>query len=91
LRYRRDSYCRFKKLYQLSGEFALQEISRKKTIESNRLEPHIEQAVVNMAYEFPAYGQYRVANQLRLQGIMVSGIGVRSIWLRHDLQSSKKG
>jgi hypothetical protein len=44
-----------------------------------------------MAYEFPAYGQYRVANQLRLQGIMVSGIGVRSIWLRHDLQSSKKG
>jgi GH35 family endo-1,4-beta-xylanase len=43
-----------------------------------------------MADEFPAYGQYRVANQLRLQGIMVSGIGVRSIWLRHDLQSFKK-
>ncbi|OCG17101.1 hypothetical protein A9G24_03520 [Gilliamella sp. App6-5] len=33
----------------------------------------------------------RVANQLRLQGIMVSGSGVRSIWLRHDLESFKKG
>ncbi len=43
-----------------------------------------------MAYEFPVYGRHRVANQLRLQGIMVSGSGVRSIWLRHDLESFKK-
>ena len=44
-----------------------------------------------MADEFPAYGQHRVANRLRLQGIMVSGSGVRSIWLRHDLENFKKG
>lgn len=43
-----------------------------------------------MAYEYPAYGQHRVANQLRQEGIMVSGSGVRSIWLRHDLESFKK-
>jgi hypothetical protein len=90
LGYCRDSYYRFKKLYEQGGELALQEICRKKPIEKNRVEPHIEQAVVNMAYEFPAYGQHRVANQLRLQGIMVSGSGVRSIWLRHDLESFKK-
>ncbi len=79
LGYSRDSYYRFKKLYEQGGELALQEISRKKSIEKNRVEPHIEQAVVNMAYEFPAYGQHRVTNQLRLPGIMVSGSGVRSI------------
>jgi hypothetical protein len=44
-----------------------------------------------MAYEFPAYGQHRVANQLPLQGIMVSGCSVRSIWLRYDLQIFKEG
>jgi hypothetical protein len=44
-----------------------------------------------MAYEFPAYEQHRVTNQLRLQGIMVSDSGIRSIWLRHDLECFKKG
>jgi hypothetical protein len=44
-----------------------------------------------MVYEFPAYEQHQVANQLRLQKIMVSGRGIHSIWLRHDLESFKKG
>ena len=52
--------------------------------------PEVEEAVVEMAYEYPAYGQTRVANELRKRGILVSGGGVRSIWQRHDLESFKK-
>ena len=38
----------------------------------------------------PKLGLLELANQLRQEGIMVSGSGVRSIWLRHDLESFKK-
>jgi D-alanyl-D-alanine carboxypeptidase len=50
----------------------------------------IEQAVVNFAIEQPAYGQLRVSNELKQQGILVSPGGVRSIWLRQDLETLAK-
>lgn len=87
--YSRDTYYRYKHLYEAGGEEALQEISRKKPILANRVDPTIEEAVVNMAIEFPAYGQLRVSNELKKQGILVSPGGVRSVWLRHELNSFK--
>lgn len=88
--YSRDSFYRFKDLYDEHGEAGLQEISRKKPIIKNRVDPKVEEAVVAFAIENPAYGQLRVSNTLKQRGLFVSPGGVRSIWLRHNLETFKK-
>jgi len=88
--YSRDSFYRFKELYDEQGEEGLREISRRKPNRKNRVDPVIEEAVLALALENPALGQLRVSNTLKQDGIFVSPGGVRSIWLRHNLETFKK-
>jgi transposase InsO family protein len=86
----RQHFYDIKKAYEEHGIEGLKEKTRRKPCIKNRVAPEVEEAVLKMAIECPAYGQARAANELRKDGVLVSGGGVRSIWQRHNLETFKK-
>jgi len=56
----------------------------------NRVAPEIEQAVIALALEPPAWGQVPVANELRKRAHSITAAGVRCVWQRHDLETMKE-
>ncbi len=86
----RDTFYRYQSAVEKGGVEALLDANRKKPNLRNRVDEATEAAVVAFAVEQPAFGQVRVSNELRKRGIFVSPSGVRSIWLRRDLESFRK-
>ena len=86
----RDTFYRYQELVEDGGLDALIDKSRRSPNIKNRVDEVTEQAVIKYAVDYPAHGQHRTSNELRKQGVFVSGSGVRSIWLRHGLENFKK-
>jgi len=86
----RDTFYRYQELVESGDVDSLINKSRRVPNLKNRVDDATEQAVIDFAIQFPAYGQHRTSNELRKNGVFISGSGVRSIWLRHDLENFKK-
>ena len=86
----RDTFYRYKSAVDEGGIESLLDKSRRTPNLKNRTDEVTEKAVLEIAIEFPAYGQLRVSNELRKRGVFVSPSGVRCIWLRNNLASMKQ-
>lgn len=86
----RDTFYRYQELADQGGVDALINQSRRTPNIKNRIDPNLELAVCQYATEQPAHGQVRVSNELRKRGVFVSPSGVRSVWMRNDLENFKK-
>ena len=85
----RDTFYRYKSAVEEGGVQALFDQNRRKPNLKNRIDENIEQAVLAHAIEYPAHGQHRASNELRKQGVFVSGSGVRCVWVRNNLGNFK--
>lgn len=83
----RQHYYDIKSALQEEGIEGLLEKARNKPRITNRVAPEIEERLLSYSLEYPTHGQARTANELRKLGIILSAGGVRSIWLRHRLET----
>ena len=67
----RDTFYRYKTAAEEGGVEALLDKSRRVPNHKNRVDPVVEDAVLKVALDFPAYGQVRVSNELRLSLIHI--------------------
>lgn len=86
----RDTFYRYKSAHDEGGVEALFNKNKKIPNLKNRVDEQTENEVVTYAFKQPAHGQTRASNELRKEGVFISPSGVRSIWLRHSLESFKQ-
>lgn len=91
LGYSRDTFYRLKNRFEQDGLDGLQELSRRKPNRKNRVAEEVEQAVCELAVEYPAFGQVRAAAKLfETKEVQLSPAGIRGIWQRNSLETKKK-
>lgn len=86
----RDTLYRYQELVKTGGIDALINHSLITPKIKNRVDNETEQVVLKYVIDFPAHGQARTSNELRTLEVFISPSGVRSIWLRNDLENFKK-
>lgn len=84
----RQHYYDIKNTLAEEGVEGLMEKSRKVARVGNRFSSEIENAILAYSLHNPTHGQQRLANELnRDYKWTLSGGGVRSVWLRHKLET----
>lgn len=86
----RDTFYRYQEAVETGGVEALVDKSRRRANRKNRVPMEVEEAVLRLAIEYPAYGQVRAANELRKEGISLSPAGVRCVWMRNNVENIDK-
>ena len=84
--YSRQQFYEIRRNFQTFGsEGLLDRLPGPRGPHPNRVEPHVEEVILEYCLRHPTHGPLRVSQQLALQGIQVSSGGVRGVWSRHEI------
>ncbi len=86
--YSRQQFYEIRRNFQTYGaEGLIDRLPGAKGPHPNRVATEVEEAILAHSLKYPTHGCLRVAQELALQGIMVSSTGVRGVWSRHQLET----
>lgn len=81
----RSNFYKIKRAYERSGYLALQPAPRRKPRMPNAFSEAVVERVLEETRKFPSYSYNRIAARLCVQGLKISGSGVRKVWERRGL------
>ena len=83
----RKTYYQIKKAYDEGGVEALSPKLRRSPNLKNRVQEHVEEAVLKLSQENPTFGKKKISRILKGQGIQISPNTVRAVWDRNEMVS----
>ena len=86
----RSQFYEYKRAFQERGLEGLVDRPPVPGTFPNETPGEVREKVVRLSIEHPAWGQVRISDQLRLEGISVSPSTVRNIWLKEGLETRYK-
>lgn len=86
----RSQFYEYKRAFQEEGFSGLMDRPPIPRSFSNETTAEIKEKIIKHSTDHPAWGQVRVSDQLRLEGIQVSPSTIRNIWLKEGLESKYK-
>jgi transposase InsO family protein len=86
----RSQFYEYKRAFQEEGFSGLMDRPPIPRTFPNETPAEIKEKVIKLSIDHPAWGQVRVSDQLRLEGIQVSPSTIRNIWLKDGLESKYK-
>lgn len=89
--YSRQQFYEIRRNYQTYGaEGLIDRLPGPKGPHPNRVAEEVEKVILDHCLKHPTQGCQMVADLLALQGVQVSSMGVRGVWMRHDLLTKEK-
>jgi transposase InsO family protein len=86
----RSQFYEYKRAFQEHGFEGLKDLPPIPKSCPHETPAAVKEKVISLSIEHPAWGQVRVSDQLRLEGISVSPSTVRNLWLKEGLETKYK-
>ena len=86
----RSQFYEYKRAFQQHGLSGLIDKPPIPGPHPNELTSEVKTKIIDLSLKHPTFGQQRIADQLRLDGVSVSAGSVRNLWIKQDMETRYK-